>query len=245
MERESGCLAHLLKPAGLDVNYGASVGSLGRQHQHRKQAKGRRKTHQSVTNPSSNPSNFFISSSEISKPPTSAFATRRSVRALLGSVTKPCWIDHLFSTVNTPSPPKFSGGYLPHQHLRLGALIPRTHLLQNRMSEPHPPRQRGIRLQQDPVALAGLADGKLRVKRVDLDLVDRGERQPELWRGATAVVRFDKGDKLVEVPDAKVAHAYGADLAGGNEGGEGAVGGLGGLVEGIGGRGGRGKGGVT
>lgn len=244
MERESGRPAHLMKPAGLDVNYGASVGSLDR-HQHREQAKGGRETHQSVTNPSSSPSNFFISSSEISNPPTSAFATRRSARALLGSVTKPCWIDHLVLTVNTPSPPRFSGGYLPHQHLRLGTPVPRTHLLQNRMSEPHPPRQRGIRLQQDPVALAGLADGKLRVERVDLDLVDRGERQPELWRGATAVVRFDKGDKLVEVPDAKVAHAYGADLAGGNEGGEGAVGGLGGLVEGIGGRGGRAKGGMT
>lgn len=39
MERESGRPAHLMKPAGLDVNYGASVGSLDR-HQHREQAKG-------------------------------------------------------------------------------------------------------------------------------------------------------------------------------------------------------------
>lgn len=94
-ERESGHLAHYMKPAGPDVNYGASVGSLDRQHQHRKKEKQRRETHQSVTNPSSSPSNLFMSSSEISNPPTSAFATRRSVRALLGSVTKPCWIDHL------------------------------------------------------------------------------------------------------------------------------------------------------
>lgn len=35
-KRESGRLAHLMKPASPDVNYGASVGSLDRQHQHRK-----------------------------------------------------------------------------------------------------------------------------------------------------------------------------------------------------------------
>lgn len=63
------------------------------------------------------------------------------------------------------------------------------------------------------MALASLADGELRVERVDLDLVDRGERQGKLRGWAAAVVRFDKGDELVEVPDAKVADAEGADLA--------------------------------
>lgn len=52
-------------------------------------------THQSVTRCSSSPSKAFMSSFEISNPPTSAFAIRRSFFVLLGSGTKPCWIDHL------------------------------------------------------------------------------------------------------------------------------------------------------